>query len=138
MKFWILLVLCLPFFSLRAELPTYKETDNEGMYKPERFSSIEKQLIAVTNAFNSLEAKLNENTKKMKDLEDVLKVMKVDADTKLQSQLGEKPSQNKSQEEEMAKLKADFLAIKNKDIEKIKIDLHDLSQAVKQIQTTSH
>jgi biotin synthase-like enzyme len=96
---------------------------------------VEKQLIALTNALNNLESKLLDNSKKMKDFEDIIRAIKQEESKKISAQLGEK---NENSADEMKKLKADFLTIKNKDIEKIKLDIHDLNEAIKQIHGTTH
>jgi hypothetical protein len=89
-----------------ATVKVYQETDNEGMSKPERFMTIEKHLIELTSAINSLESKVND-----------------------------KSSDNKKNcEEDIKKLKADFLNLKTQDLEKIKSDIRDLSVAVKKLQ----
>jgi phage-related tail protein len=127
-----------------ATVPSYQETENEGMTKPERFSSIEKQLIEVSKAVNeiadknvvaigALSEKINENSKRIKLLEDQFKLLKP-ADKTAEHKVSDKPA---SLEDEMKKLKADFLSLKNQDMEKMSIELHELSLHLKQLESTA-
>jgi hypothetical protein len=131
-----------------ATVPSYQETDNEGMYKPERFSSIEKQLILVSKAVNAIEdkhaasaaalnEKINENSKQIKLLEDQFKSLKPTDTTAEHKASGRTTDKNVSLEDEMKKLKADFLSLKNQDLEKMSIELHELSLHLKQLESAA-
>ena len=134
MKRTIVVLLTLMSFHSFATLPSYESTDNQSMTKGERFDSIEKQMMAISNAVNSFEKTLNENAKKIKDLENIIKTLKDQDNIKAKERVGEQPDDSKKTTDEMKKLKADMLSIKNQDIEKIKVDIHDINDAIKVLQ----
>lgn len=111
---------------LLAEVTVYKETENEGMNRYERFASIEKHLIELDNTINKLEMKLSENTKMVKSLDAKFTELQTVAKKKPEDAKNEKVFDGKKFEEEMKKLKDDFLTLKNKDIESMRTDLYDL------------
>ena len=119
-------VLCA--FNLVAGVNIYKETENEGMDRYERFANIEKYLIEIGNSLNKLESRIESNAGAVKALE--LKVEAFQAAETKKSELKvkaeEKTLDGKKIEEEMKKLKEDFISIKNKDIESMKTEIYDL------------
>ena len=118
--------------NLRAEVPAYQITENTGLNKQERIDYLDKYMANLSSTLKSFESKLDENSKKMKDIEASIKEMKVEADKKnVSPQTNEKKQNKNSETSEVEKLKADILVLKNKDIEKIKSDLSDLSDEVK-------
>ncbi|MGZ3787252.1 MAG: hypothetical protein ACXVLQ_01945 [Bacteriovorax sp.] len=118
-----------------AEIKIFQANDNSGLNKKERIYEVEAYLVDLSNTLRAMENKLDENSKKIKALDDVVKAMKEAEAKKAESQLGEKriaPSQGS----EMDKLKADVLALKNHDIEKLKINFEELNDTVKAIQAS--
>jgi hypothetical protein len=139
--FLIALSLC-SLTSAHAEIKTYHLTENDGLNKKERIDNVENYLIDLSNSLHSMESKLDENAKKIKLLDEAMKNIRIaeaknvelnsDAGKKLSSRLGE----SKADGAEMDKLKADILSLKNQDIEKLKVNLQELSDTVKAIQET--
>lgn len=137
MRKLIFLFIFLLSSKVDAQIKIYEDTDNTGVNKLERISIIEKYLIGLSQSLKSMEAKLEANTLRLKTMEDNINSIK-DKDLKsIMAQLSEKsevkeaPSKDAS---ELEKIKADILAMKNEDIEKIKLDLQSLSSALKQLQ----
>lgn len=138
-----LIIACLWFgvSGAWAEVPVYKSTENEGLNKNERIDSVESYLAKMATSLNGLESKLNENAKKLKDLEKLVLVLKEEQAKKIDSRLGEvkQPTPEnptgKPEPSELEKIKADIMAMKNQDIEKLKTSLEELSDTVKAIQT---
>lgn len=138
----------------QAEIPDYSSTDNTGLNKKERIDAVETYLANVSKSLQSMEAKLSENSKKLIELDKVVKAIKdeqaktqakeqaKDQSKKPEAKLGEvkksatdNPSAA-SEASELEKLKADILTLKNQDIEKLKTNLDELSETVKAIQAT--
>jgi chromosome segregation ATPase len=117
---------CLVF----AEVSSYKETSNDGVSKHERLEGVEKHLIKITSAISSLEAKFDENAKKVKSLEDMIKNIN---QTLGKEKLGEAKSDEASID--LKKMRSDLDTIKSKEIEKIKTEMKDLTDIIKSIQT---
>lgn len=138
-----LVLVCLWFgvSAVRAEMPVYKSTENEGLNKNERIDSVESYLASMAKSLNGLEQKLNENSQKLKDLDKLVKLLKEEQAKKVDSKLGEvkQPTPEnptgKPEPSELEKLKADVMAMKNQDIEKLRTSLDELSDTVKAIQT---
>lgn len=123
-----------------AEIPGYSSTDNTGLNKKERIDAVETYLSNLTQSLSKMEQKLDENAKKLADLDRVVSALKANEAKKVDSKLGEakqptpsNPS-GKPEPSELEKLKADVLALKNQDIEKLKVNLEELSDTVKAIQ----
>lgn len=121
---------------LKAEVQAYESTDNAGLNKRERIDSVEKYLSDLAASLKKMEAKLDENATKVKSIEEVLKAMKDAEAKKMAPKLGEQKVADPKDKTEMDKIKADILAMKNQDIEKLKINLEELSDTVKVIQAT--
>lgn len=142
-KFATLILVCLWFgvSGAQAEMPVYKSTENEGLNKNERIDTVESYLAKMAKSLNGLEEKLNENSNKLKELDKVIKAIKDEQAKKVDSKLGEvkQPTPEnptgKPEPSELEKLKADVLAMKNQDIEKLRSSLDELSDTVKAIQT---
>jgi len=126
-------VLCT---NVNAEIHSYQSSDNTGLNKKERIDTVEKYLADLSTSLKSMENKLDENAKKLKVLEDVVKKLNDLDRAKMNAQLGEQKSIATGDQGEMEKLKADILSLKNKDIEKLKTDLSDLTDTVKALQST--
>ncbi len=127
-----------------AEVQSYETTDNTGLNKLERLDTVDKYLVELSKSVKAMEAKLDENAKKIQSLDSIVKVLKENEAKLMTEKLGEqKKSRTKEEAKvskddltEMEKLKADILALKNKDIEKIKVNVEELSDTVKAIQAT--
>lgn len=128
-----------------ADIKVYQSTDNTGLNKQERIESVENYLIDLSKSLRAMEAKLDENAKKMGAIDSVVKAMAVQkaAEDKLVLQkLGEKklaaPTTTVAPEEmnDLEKLKADILILKNDDIEKLKGDFQELNDTVRALQAT--
>lgn len=125
-----------------AEIKTYQSTDNTGLNKREQIDNVEKYLMELSGSLKNMEAKLDANALKIKTLEDVVKALKDTDLKKIQDQLGQKKTETAATAqatpgptmEEMEKLKADILTIKNQDIEKVQSDVRSLSSSVEYIQ----
>lgn len=122
-----------------ADITVYKTTDNTGINKKEQIEGIEKYLADLGLKLNSMELKIDQNALKLKSLEatvakiqDVdIKKLKEDVVPKL---VDEKTAEEKARTEGMEKLKADILAIKNTDIEQLKLDINGLRFSVKNVE----
>lgn len=139
MKFFcVLLVSTLLTFSgkLIAEIKPYQSIDNAGLNKQERIEVIDKYMVDLVSSLKNMENKLDENSKKIKSLEDSFKSMKAAEIKKAEVVLGEKKTPLPKDLSEMEKIKADILAMKNQDIEKLKINVDELSDTVKALQAT--
>lgn len=139
MKFFcVLLVSTLLTFSgkLIAEIKPYQSIDNTGLNKQERIEVIDKYMVDLVSSLKNMENKLDENSKKIKSLEDSFKSMKAAEIKKAEVVLGEKKTPLPKDLSEMEKIKADILAMKNQDIEKLKINVDELSDTVKALQAT--
>ncbi len=115
--------------SVFSEVNTYSETSNDGISKHERLEGVEKHLIKITAAILGLEAKFDENAKKVKTLEDMIK--------NINQSLGkEKLGEVKNEEAsiDLKKMRTDLDAIKSKDIEKMKNEIQGLVDTIKSIQ----
>lgn len=133
-----------------AEIKVYESTDNTGLNKQERIESVESFLITLSKSLKTMESKLDENAKKLGTLDTLVKAMKAqkEAEDKLvQMKLGEKKAAPSSEASggsspgdqdlsEVEKLKADLLVIKNKDIERLKMNFEELSDTVRALQAT--
>lgn len=127
-----------------AEIKTYQSTDNTGLNKQERIEAVEGYLIELSKSLKSMESKLDENAKKMSDLDHVVKAMaaadKEAAEKMTKEKLGEKKKTPETAEAkevtEVEKLKADILVLKNEDIEKLKVQFEEMNDTVKAIQSS--
>lgn len=133
------LLLATLFGPVKAEIKAYESTDNTGINKKEQIDVIEKYLTNLSGTLKNMEAKLDANTIKLKTLEDVVKAIKDQDIKKIQDKLGEKKetppaATNSPTAEELEKIKADILAIKNEDIEKVQLEVRSLKSSVEQIQ----
>lgn len=141
----VLMGLCL-FVSLSttsmAQVKVYQSTDNTGLNKQERIEAVEGYLIDLSKSLKNMEAKLDENAKKLNNLDSVVKAM-AQADKAAMEKLGEKKAStpastalNAKDVNEVEKLKADFLVLKNEDIEKLKVQFDEINDTVKALQAT--
>jgi SMC interacting uncharacterized protein involved in chromosome segregation len=130
------LALFFVLFSMNSfsEVQEYKETENQGLNKLERIGHVEKYLSEIGHSMKSLELKLDENSKKMKDLDEVVKKLKIDLDKSIQERVGQKDNKAQSLGEDLNKVKSEVEALKLKDIEKLKGELSRLTDAVIDIQ----
>lgn len=128
-----------------ADIKVYQSTDNTGLNKQERIESVENYLIDLSKSLRAMEAKLDENAKKMGAIDSVVKAMaaqKAAEDKLVLQKLGEKklaaPTTTVAPEEmnDLEKLKADILILKNDDIEKLKGDFQELNDTVRALQAT--
>lgn len=128
-----------------ADIKVYQSTDNTGLNKQERIESVENYLIDLSKSLRAMEAKLDENAKKMGAIDSVVKAMaaqKAAEDKLVLQKLGEKklaaPATTVAPEEmnDLEKLKADILILKNDDIEKLKGDFQELNDTVRALQAT--
>ena len=125
-----------------GKVQTYESGENVGLNKQERLEHVDTFLSTQNSSLKNMEKKLDDNAKKIKDLESIIKALKehqAKTDKALEDKIGEKANPTSSASKELPeaeKLKADILSLKNKDIEKLKNDLSDLSDTVKAIQAT--
>jgi len=128
-----------------ADIKVYQSTDNTGLNKQERIESVESYLIDLSKSLRAMEAKLDENAKKMGAIDSVVKAIvaqKAAEDKMVLQKLGEKksaaPATTIAPEEmnDLEKLKADILILKNDDIEKLKGDFQELNDTVRALQAT--
>ena len=118
--------------NLFAEVPSYQITENTGLNKQERIDYLDKYMANLSSTLKNFEAKLDDNSKKMKELESSIKALKGDVDKKIDFNNPSEKNSNKTKElGEVEKLKADFLVLKNNDIEKLKTDVYDLRDELK-------
>jgi peptidoglycan hydrolase CwlO-like protein len=129
---FIVLFSSLLTFSSFGETPTYTETENTGLNKKERIDSIEKYLTDLANSIKKMETKFQENTTKLKDLEEIVNSLKKNEEKAASAKLGENAKPVTMPE--FQKLKTDLEALKNKDIEKLKSDIDVLSNSIFAIQ----
>lgn len=136
--FSLVILLSASSFAI-AEIKPYQSIDNAGLNKQERIEVIDKYLVDLAASLKNMESKLDDNARKLKSLEDVVKGLKGDEEKKVTHELGEKkrpPVLASRDLNETEKLKADILVIKNQDIEKIKIDFQELKDTVRALQAT--
>jgi hypothetical protein len=118
-----------------AEVEIYKSTYNTGINKLEQITAIETYLTKLSSMVNSMEEKLDANSVKLTTLENMLKSFKEVDLKKVQDQLGEQRAKAATPEmAELQKLKADVTAIKNEDIEKIRIQIQGLNSTIQSMQ----
>ncbi|AUN98195.1 hypothetical protein C0V70_08770 [Bacteriovorax stolpii] len=125
-----------------AEIKTYQSTDNTGLNKKEQIDNLERYLMELSGSLKNMEAKLDANAIKIKTLEDIVKAIREQDIKKIQDQLGEKKTDSPAAAQaapgptmqEMDKLKADILTLKNEDIEKVQSDIRNLNSSVEYIQ----
>ncbi|MDD4974813.1 MAG: hypothetical protein PHY93_10710 [Bacteriovorax sp.] len=122
-----------------AEIKPYQSIDNAGLNKQERIEVIDKYLVDLAASLKNMENKLDDNAKKLKSLEEIVKVIKEAEEKKAEVKLGEKkttPALASRDLSETEKLKADILTLKNQDIEKMKVDFQELKDTVNALQAT--
>lgn len=139
-KFFILYLLVFFSSKIFAEVKPYVTTVNSGQNKLERIDSVDKYLSELSMSLKSMEDKLDENSRKLKTLEEVMKSFKdakvAEAQKIVSQQVVEKKVAPPKDLAELEKLKADILVLKNEDIEKLKADFSDLNETVKALQAT--
>lgn len=135
-------IVFLSCVSVQAEVKIYESTDNTGRNKQERIESVEEYLIDLSKSLKVMEANLAENSKKLGAIDSILKVMATDKaaeDKLLSAKLGEKKKASdvdRKDMNEIEKLKADILVLKNEDIEKLKVDFREINETLKALQNT--
>ena len=105
--------------NLKAEIKPYQSIDNSGLNKQERIEVIDKYLVDLVASLKSMENKLDENSKKVKSLEEVVKALKNAELIKPAPPVSEKKNSSVVAAvdlKEVEKLKADLLTLKNQDI----------------------
>ena len=130
--------LCLAgllFFSsaVFAKIEVYKITENTGLNKLERIDGIENYLVSLSVNLKNMSSKLDETNKKMEELDRDIKTLKENESKRVETALGDKRTDLPAATAEIEKLKADFLALKNEDIEQLKKDLQVLSTSLKEL-----
>lgn len=131
-----------------AEIKVYQSTDNTGINKKEQIDGIEKYLAELGNQLRKMEEKIDAGSLKLKNMESAIAVIKEIDLKKIQEQLvlkndPAKKATGKTSDEtievadkdELEKLKADILAIKNNDIEQIRLDISGLKFSIKNIES---
>ena len=133
-KILVVLIFVISSINIYAQ-GDYKSIDNQGMSKSEKFEVIDKYLQAINQSVKSLESKLDENGKKIKNLDEMIvnikKEMKELKDAS-QDKLGE-VKDGKTKNPELDKLKNELEALKSKDIEKLHSEVQGLSDTVKSL-----
>jgi hypothetical protein len=134
------LILLWPVFPFAvAEIKPDESTDDTGLNKKERIDAIESYLANMgtfTASIKNMETKLEESSKKLKALEETMKTIRGGQVSEVGALSDKKvtPPVPSKEAAEIEKLKADILALKNQDIEKMKIDFQELREAVKALQ----
>lgn len=135
MKTLILAILMLSSSLCNAEIEVYKSTYNTGINKLEQIGVIETYLTKMSGILNAMDTRLEANTIKLTTLENVVKALKDTDIKKMQDQLGEKKAKDEIPAMvELEKLKADVTALKNEDIEKIRIQIQGLNSSLQSMQ----
>jgi hypothetical protein len=126
-----------------AQIKEYQSTDNTGLNKQERIETVEGYLTNLAKTLQTMEAKLNENSSKLGDLDKLVKKMVADkeaTDKILKEKSAEKKpkdgKQTVGEQTELEKLKADILVLKNEDIEKLKLDFREMIDTIRALQAT--
>ncbi len=138
----ILILLLIQFLSnsVYAEVKTYEITENSGLNKLERIDTMDKYLVELSNSIKIMETKLNENSEKIKSLENTLRIQKEELlkkqNEKTTTEVSKASPLSTKDLSELEKLKADFISLKNNDIEKLKVDFQDQKETINIIQTT--
>jgi flagellar motility protein MotE (MotC chaperone) len=142
-KIYVIAVSALLCSGALAEIKSYQSMDNSGLNKKERIESVELYLSELSSTLKSMEAKLLENSSKMKEFENTIKVLatKNSSEASVEQQKNSdknrpRPTGDSADKNELEKLKADILSLKNNDIEKLKMDYQDLNETVKVLQAT--
>lgn len=117
-----------------AEIQPYQSTDNTGINKLERIGVIENYLSNLSTTLKAMESKLDSTAIKLEAMDVLVKNLK-DENAKLKTELTEKIGQQPhADQKEIEKLKADIMAIKNEDIEKIRIQVQGLNYSIQSVQ----
>jgi TolA-binding protein len=138
----VLVVLIALFLSnsAQAEVKSYEITENTGLNKLERIDTMDKYLVELSNSIKIMETKLNENSEKIKSLEGVIKIQKEEQlkkqNEKIITEVSKSSPTSSKDLSELEKLKADFIILKNTDIEKLKVDFQDQKETINIIQAT--
>jgi hypothetical protein len=150
---WLVLFFSIAISQLcYAEIKVYQSTDNTGINKKEQIDGIERYLAELGNQLRKMEEKIDASSLKLKNMESAIAVIKEVDLKKIQEQLipkndPAKKATGKTSDEtieatgevigkdELEKLKADILAIKNNDIEQIRLDLNGLKFSIKNIES---
>ena len=119
-----------------AEIPEFKSTDNTGINKLEKIDGIEKYLIKLSSTLIKIEASVESSAQKLSALEKEVAHIR-EADIKnLESKLNEKLAVPKTPEMgELIKLQADFTALKNDDLESLRIQVQGLKSSIQLLQS---
>ena len=118
------------------DVPLYETTDNTGLNKKEQIETIDKYLVELVASLKKMDIRLDENSKKLKTLEEVVSTLKSDLLKKTEPPVDDKKIAKTKELSELDKIKADILILKNVDIEKIKINIEVLSNSVRMLEAT--
>ena len=129
-----------------AEVKVYQTTDNTGLNKREQIDTVEKYLTDLSTTLKSMEAKLDQNSLRLKTLEDTVGVIKNKDLKQIQDQLGAKTITTAAttttpavvpvvSATEIEKINADILALKNDDVEVLKGDVQAMKSSLRYIQS---
>lgn len=153
MRNWLVLFFSIAISQLcYAEIKVYQSTDNTGINKKEQIDGIEKYLAELGNQLKKMEEKIDTSSLKLKSMESTIAVIREIDLKKIQEQLApekvpvkkatgntsEVPNETASEvasKDELEKLKADILAIKNNDVEQIRLDINGLKFSIKNIES---
>ena len=134
MKFFLIslsLILVTLRSNVKAEIQNYEATENTGKNKLERIDVLDSYMVNLTTSLKNMESKLDENSKKLKSLENIVNTLKAADTKKAEASLGERKTSNSKDLSEVEKLKADISILKNQDIEKLKANFEELNDTVK-------
>lgn len=139
MKRIIFCVCSLLSLNAYTEINSYQSTDNTGLNKREQIETIEKYLIDLSGQLKKLEGKIEEHGEKFRALEKSIQEIKENASVKKEDKQALKKIPEKENpadifSEELEKIKADVLSLKNKDIEVMGKNIRDLEFSLKNIQ----
>jgi uncharacterized coiled-coil protein SlyX len=121
----------------------YSSTDNVGLTKKQRIDSVETYLAKMASDINEIDRKFSEAQDKIKSMQkdlDALNDFKKSIEAKKKEEEDALKEANdpknidkaKSKDKtELEKLKDDILALKNKDIEKLKLEMEYLREDMK-------
>jgi TolA-binding protein len=138
-----ILLFVIAIFSInlsQAEVKVYEITENTGLNKLERIDTMDKYLVELSNSIKIMEAKLSENSEKIKSLESIIRTQKEEQlkkqNEKVTTEISKSSPTSTKDLSELEKLKADFIVLKNNDIEKLKVDFQDQKETINIIQAT--
>lgn len=119
--------------ALLASVDVYKVTENTGLNKLERIDSIETYLVSLSAGLKNLESKMEEQTKKIEAMNKIVTKLEDNDAKRVKAALGGPITSLEGATGEIERLRKDFTAIKNDEIEKLKKDILIIQERVQDI-----